>query len=67
MLMLPQDTKEFNLGKCILVAVIWPLAAKTAGVPLKFEHEMATGTFMHLPWTFNYFFRFLIANLLQPN
>jgi Glycoside hydrolase family 5 C-terminal domain len=42
-----QDTKELDLGGRILDAVVRPYAAKTAGVPLKFEYEMTTGTFAY--------------------
>jgi Glycoside hydrolase family 5 C-terminal domain len=45
---LAQDTKELDLGGRILDAVVRPYAAKTAGVPLKFEYEMATGSFAYL-------------------
>lgn len=44
---LPQDAKELDLGGRILDAVVRPYAAKTAGVPLKFEYEMATGAFAY--------------------
>jgi hypothetical protein len=42
---LAQATKELDEGGRILDAVVRPYAAKTAGVPLKFEYEMATGSF----------------------
>jgi hypothetical protein len=42
-----QDTKELDLGGRILGAVVRPYAAKTAGVPLKFEYEMTTGAFAY--------------------
>jgi len=42
-----QDAKELDLGGRILDAVVRPYAAKTAGIPLKFEYEMATGTFAY--------------------
>ena len=44
---LPQDTNELDLGGRILDAVVRPYAAKTAGIPLKFEYEMATGSFAY--------------------
>ena len=44
---LAQDTKELDLGGRILDAVVRPYAAKTAGVPLKSEYEMTTGTFSY--------------------
>ncbi|KAI0245249.1 glycoside hydrolase family 5 protein, partial [Lactifluus subvellereus] len=44
---LSQDAKELDLGGRILDAVVRPYAAKTAGVPLKFEYEMATGAFAY--------------------
>jgi Glycoside hydrolase family 5 C-terminal domain len=44
---LPQDAEELDLGGRILSAVVRPYAAKTAGVPLKFEYEMATGAFQY--------------------
>ena len=43
--MLAQDASELDLGGRILDAVVRPYAAKTAGVPLKSEYEMMTGTF----------------------
>jgi hypothetical protein len=46
-LSLAQDAKELDLGGRILDAVVRPYAAKTAGIPLKFEYEMATGTFSY--------------------
>lgn len=46
-LVLPQDAKELDLGGRILDAVVRPYAAKTAGVPLKSEYEMTTGTFSY--------------------
>lgn len=46
-LALAQDAKELDLGGRILDAVVRPYAAKTAGIPLKFEYEMATGTFSY--------------------
>lgn len=46
-LVLAQDAKELDLGGRILDAVVRPYAAKTAGIPLKFEYEMATGTFSY--------------------
>jgi hypothetical protein len=46
-LVLAQDAKELDLGGRILDAVVRPYAAKTAGVPLKSEYEMTTGTFSH--------------------
>ena len=42
-----QATKELDAGGRILDAVVRPYAAKTAGVPLKFEYEMATGSFAY--------------------
>ncbi|KAH9988245.1 glycoside hydrolase superfamily [Russula compacta] len=42
-----QDAKELDLGARILDAVVRPYAAKTAGIPLKFEYEMATGAFTY--------------------
>ncbi|KAH9985691.1 glycoside hydrolase family 5 protein [Russula vinacea] len=44
-LVLAQDAKELDLGGRILDAVVRPYAAKTAGIPLKFDYEMATGRF----------------------
>jgi len=49
-LVLAQDAKELDLGGRILDAVVRPYAAKTAGVPLKSEYEMTTGTFSY-SWT----------------
>jgi hypothetical protein len=46
-LVLTQDTKELDLGGRILDAVVRPYAAKTAGIPLNFEYEMATGVFAY--------------------
>ena len=46
-LVLAQATKELDAGGRILDAVVRPYAAKTAGVPLKFEYEMATGSFTY--------------------
>ena len=46
-LSLAQDAKELDSGGRILDAVVRPYAAKTAGIPLKFEYEMATGTFSY--------------------
>ena len=46
-LALAQDAKELDLGGRILDAVVRPYAAKTAGIPLKFDYEMATGTFSY--------------------
>lgn len=46
-LALAQTTKELDAGGRILDAVVRPYAAKTAGVPLKFEYEMATGSFAY--------------------
>ena len=46
-LSLAQDAKELDFGGRILDAVVRPYAAKTAGIPLKFEYEMATGTFSY--------------------
>jgi len=46
-LVLAQDAKELDLGGRILDAVVRPYAAKTAGVPLKSEYEMTTGTFSY--------------------
>jgi hypothetical protein len=46
-LTLAQTTKELDAGGRILDAVVRPYAAKTAGVPLKFEYEMATGSFAY--------------------
>jgi hypothetical protein len=46
-LSLAQDMKELDSGGRILDAVVRPYAAKTAGVPLKFEYEMATGSFAY--------------------
>jgi len=43
-LALAQVTKELDAGGRILDAVVQPYATKTAGVPLKFEYEMATGS-----------------------
>jgi len=43
-LALAQATKELDAGGRILDAVVRPYATKTAGVPLKFEYEMATGS-----------------------
>lgn len=45
--MLAQDAKELDLGGRILDAVVRPYAAKTAGIPLKFDYEMATGAFSY--------------------
>lgn len=42
-----QDAKELDLGGRILDAIVRPYAAKTAGIPLKFEYEMATGAFTY--------------------
>jgi len=44
---LAQNAKELDLGGRILDAVVRPYAAKTAGIPVKFEYEMATGTFSY--------------------
>jgi hypothetical protein len=46
-LALAQDANELDLGGRILDAVVRPYAAKTAGVPLKSEYEMTTGTFSY--------------------
>ena len=46
-LALAQDKKELDSGGRILDAVVRPYATKTAGVPLKFEYEMATGSFAY--------------------
>lgn len=46
-LALAQDAKDLDLGGRILDAVVRPYAAKTAGVPLKSEYEMTTGTFSY--------------------
>lgn len=46
-LVLAQDAKELDLGGRILDAVVRPYAAKTAGIPLKFDYEMATGSFSY--------------------
>jgi len=44
---LAQDADELDTGARILDAVVRPYAAKTAGVPLRFEYEMATGAFTY--------------------
>ncbi|KAI0293137.1 glycoside hydrolase family 5 protein [Multifurca ochricompacta] len=44
---LSQDTKELDFGGRILDAVVRPYPAKTAGIPLSFEYEMATGAFAY--------------------
>lgn len=44
---LAQDSNELDLGGRILDAIVRPYAAKTAGVPLKSEYEMTTGTFSY--------------------
>lgn len=46
-LVLAQHAKELDLGGRILDAVVRPYAAKTAGIPLKSEYEMTTGTFSY--------------------
>ncbi len=46
-LVLAQDAKELDSGGRILDAVVRPYAAKTAGIPLEFKYEMATGTFSY--------------------
>jgi hypothetical protein len=40
-----QDAPTLDNGGRILPAVIRPYAAKTAGIPLKFQYEMTTGEF----------------------
>ena len=44
---LAQDGEVLDAGARILDAVVRPYAAKTAGVPLRFEYEMATGAFAY--------------------
>ncbi|KAH8977678.1 glycoside hydrolase superfamily [Lactarius akahatsu] len=44
---LAQDADELDAGARILDAVVRPYAAKTAGVPLRFEYEPATGAFTY--------------------
>ncbi len=44
---LAQDADELDAGARILDAVVRPYAAKTAGVPLRFEYETATGAFAY--------------------
>ena len=43
-------TQDLDKGARILDAVVRPYAAKTAGIPLHFEYEMATGAFTY-SWT----------------
>ncbi|KAG5635943.1 hypothetical protein H0H81_009592 [Sphagnurus paluster] len=40
-----QDAPSLDNGARILPAVVRPYPAKTAGIPLRFEYEMTTGTF----------------------
>jgi hypothetical protein len=47
-LVLAQDAKELDLGGRMLDATMRPYAAENGGIPLKFEFEMATGTFSYL-------------------
>ncbi|KAF8266909.1 cytoplasmic protein [Lactarius quietus] len=44
---LTQDTHSLDEGARILDAVVRPYPAKTAGTPLHFEYEMATGAFAY--------------------
>ncbi|KAF5384366.1 hypothetical protein D9615_003481 [Tricholomella constricta] len=44
-----QDAPSLDNGARILPAIVRPYPAKVAGVPLKFEYEMTTGTFT-LEW-----------------
>ncbi|KAJ7742575.1 glycoside hydrolase family 5 protein [Mycena metata] len=41
-----QDAPSLDQGGRILAAVVRPYAAKTAGIPLRFEYEMTTGAFV---------------------
>ncbi|KDR76952.1 hypothetical protein GALMADRAFT_246095 [Galerina marginata CBS 339.88] len=45
-----QDAPSLDNGGRILPAVVRPYPAKTAGIPLRFEYEMTTGTFTY-EWT----------------
>ena len=42
-----QEQQQLDKGARILDAVVRPYPAKTAGLPLKFEYEMATGAFSY--------------------
>jgi len=42
-----QDAPSLDNGARILPAIVRPYPAKTAGIPLKFEYEMTTGTFTY--------------------
>ncbi|KAF8953065.1 glycoside hydrolase family 5 protein [Flammula alnicola] len=42
-----QDAPSLDNGGRILPAIVRPYAAKTAGIPLRFEYEMNTGTFTY--------------------
>ncbi|KAJ7178177.1 glycoside hydrolase [Mycena filopes] len=41
-----QDAPSLDQGARILPAIVRPYAAKTAGIPLRFEYEMTTGAFV---------------------
>ncbi|KAJ6588126.1 glycoside hydrolase family 5 protein [Mycena capillaripes] len=41
-----QDAPSLDQGARILPAVVRPYAAKTAGIPLRFEYEMTSGSFV---------------------
>jgi hypothetical protein len=43
-----QTAPSLDNGARILPAVVRPYAAKTAGIPLRFEYEMTTGEFIYL-------------------
>ncbi|KAF8152913.1 glycoside hydrolase family 5 protein [Crassisporium funariophilum] len=45
-----QDAPSLDNGGRILPAIVRPYAAKTAGIPLRFDYEMTTGTFTY-EWT----------------
>ncbi|KAF8237581.1 glycoside hydrolase family 5 protein [Tricholoma matsutake] len=42
-----QDAPSLDNGARILPAIVRPYPAKTAGIPVKFEHEMTSGTFTY--------------------
>lgn len=42
-----QDAVSLDAGARILPAIVRPYAAKTAGIPVRFEYEMTTGEFVY--------------------
>jgi hypothetical protein len=45
-----QIAPALDQGARILHSIVRPYPAKTAGIPLRFEYEMATGVFVY-EWT----------------